>query len=139
MVLKLLARTNFRENSQKSWISQNVKPAKFDTFKVIQRHENVVTYTIKKSQNPEKVWTLHRKMLMPVNHTLQTVDEAPNIYPMKIKFQKKVKSAIRKEAIEQGQEDLSKPSDASESDEEQLELTQTQLLQLHSITPHVPK
>ena len=54
MVLKLLARTNFRENSQKSWISQNVKPAKFDTFKVIQRHENVVTYTIKKSQNQKK-------------------------------------------------------------------------------------
>ena len=84
-----------------------------------------MTYTIKKILQPEKVWTLHRKMLMPVNHTLQTVDEAPNIYPMKIKFQKKV---MRKEAIEQGQEDLSKPSDASESDEEQLELTQTQLL-----------
>ena len=98
-----------------------------------------MTYTVKKILQPEKVWTLHRKMLMPVNHTLQTVDEAPNIYPMKIKFQKKVKSAMRKEAIEQGQEDLSKPSDASESDEEQLELTQTQLLQLHSITPHVPK
>ena len=116
MVLKLLARTNFRENSQKSWISQNLKPAKFDTFKVIQRHENIVTYTIKKISKSEKVWTLQGKMLMPVNHTLQTLDEAPNIYPIKIKLQKKVKSAMRKEAIEQEQKDLSKPSDASESD-----------------------
>ena len=78
-------------------------------------------------------------MLMPVNHTLQTVDETPNIYPTKIKLQKKVKSAMRKEAIEHNQKDLLKPSDASESDEEGSELTKTQLLQLHSIIPQVPK
>ena len=35
--------------------------------------------------------------------------------------------------------DLSNQSDASESDEEELELTPRQLLQLHSITPQVPK
>ena len=98
-----------------------------------------MTYTIKSISQPEKVWTLHRNMLMPVNHTLQTVDETPNIYPTKIKLQKKVKSAMRKEAIEHNQKDLLKPSDASESDEEGLELTKTQLLQLHSIIPQVPK
>ena len=46
---------------------------------------------------------------------------------------------MRKEAIEHNQKDLLKPSDASESDEEGLELTKTQLLQLHSIIPQVPK
>ena len=49
---------------------------------------------------PETVRTLHRNMLMPVNHILQTVDGAPNICPMKTKPQKKVKSAVRKEAME---------------------------------------
>ena len=76
---------------------------------------------------------------MPVKHILQTVDDAPNICLMKVKSQKKVTSAMRKEAIEQDQRDLSNPSDASESDEEELELTPRQLLQLHSITPQVPK
>ena len=57
---------------------------------------------------------------------------------MKIKPQKKVKSALRKEVMEKDQRDLSNPSDASESDEEELELTPIQLLQLHSITPQVP-
>ena len=47
--------------------------------------------------------------------------------------------AMRKEAMEQDQRDLSNQSDASESDEEELELTPRQLLQLHSITPQVPK
>ena len=98
-----------------------------------------MTYTIKSISQPEKVWTLHRSMLIPVNHTLLTVDETPNIYPIKIKLPKKVKSALRKEAIEHNQKDLLKPSDASESDEEGLELTKTQLLQLHSIIPQVPK
>ena len=76
---------------------------------------------------------------MSVNHILQTVDDAPNIFVMKVKPQKKVKSANRKEAIEQERRDLSNPSDASESDEEELELTPRVLLQLHSITPQVPK
>ena len=78
-------------------------------------------------------------MLMSVNHILQTVDDAPNIFVMKVKPQKKVKSANRKEAIEQERRDLSNPSDASESDEEELELTPRVLLQLHSITPQAPK
>ena len=52
-----------------------------------------------------------------VNHILQTAGDAPNICYMKVKPQKKVKLVIRKEAIEQDQRDLSKPSDASESDE----------------------
>ena len=78
-------------------------------------------------------------MLMPVVHIVQTVDDAPNICPIKIKSQKKVKSAMRKEAMEQDQRDLSNQSDASESDERELELTPRQLLQLHSITPQVPK
>ena len=34
---------------------------------------------------------------------------------------------------------LTNPSDASESDEQELELTPRQLLQLHSISPQVPK
>ena len=29
--------------------------------------------------------TLNRNILMPVNHILQTIDDAPNICPMKIK------------------------------------------------------
>ena len=58
---------------------------------------------------------------------------------MKIKLQKKVKSAMRKEAMEQDQRHLSNQSDASESDDEELELTPRQLLQLHSVTPQVPK
>ena len=41
--------------------------------------------------------------------------------------------------MEQDQRDLSNQSDASESDKEELELTPRQLLQLHSITPQVPK
>ena len=41
--------------------------------------------------------------------------------------------------MKQDHRDLSKPSDASESDEEELGLTAKQLLQLHSITSHVPK
>ena len=41
--------------------------------------------------------------------------------------------------MEQDQRDLSNPSDASESYEEELELTLRQLPQLHSITPQVPK
>ena len=44
---------------------------------------------------------------------------------------------MRKEAIEQDQRDLSKPTDASEKDEEGLKLTPRQFLQLHSITPQV--
>ena len=110
-----------------------------EVVEVIQRHENDVTYTITTISRPEKVWRLHRNMLMPVNHILQTVGDAPNIYFMKVKPQKKVKSAMRKEAIEKDQRDLSNPSDASESDEEELELTPRVLLQLHSITPQVPK
>ena len=110
-----------------------------EVVEVIQRHENDVTYTITTISRPEKVWTLHRNMLMPVNHILQTVGDAPNIYFMKVKPQKKVKSAMRKEAIEKDQRDLSNPSDASESDEEELELTPRRLLQLHSIAPQVPK
>ena len=51
--------------------------------------------------------------------------------------QKKIKSAMRKEAIEHDQRDLSEPSDASEKDDEELELTPRQFLQLHSITPQV--
>ena len=43
---------------------------------------------------------------MPVNHKLQTVDDAPNLCLMKVKPQKKVKSAMRKEAIQQDQRDL---------------------------------
>ena len=50
---------------------------------------------------------------------------------MKIKPQKKVESAMRKRAMEQDQKDLSNPSDASKSDEEELVLTPRQLLQLH--------
>ena len=93
-----------------------------------------MTYTIKTISQSEKVRTLHRNMLMPVNHILQTVDDAQNICLMKAKRQKKVKSAMRKEAMKQDQRDLSSPSDASESDEEELELTPRQLLQLHSST-----
>ena len=76
-------------------------------------------------------------MLIPVSHILQTVDEASNICPMKKKPQKKVKSAMRKKAIEQDQRDLSEPSDASEKNEEELKLTPRQFLQLHFITPQV--
>ena len=79
---------------------------------VIQRHENYLTYTIKTISEPEKVWTLHRNMLMLVNHTLQTVHDTPNICLMKVKSQKKVKSPMRKEAIKKDQRDLSNPSDA---------------------------
>ena len=57
---------------------------------------------------------------------------------MKIKPQKKVKSARRKEAVKQDQRDLSNSSDA-ESDEDELELTPRQLIQPHSITHQVPK
>ena len=58
---------------------------------------------------------------------------------MKVKPQNKFTSAMRKEATEQDQRDLLNPSDASESDEEELELTPRQLLQLHSVTPQLPK
>ena len=75
MFSTLFAGTKLRENSQKSQKWQNLKPPKFSTFKVIQRHENDVTYTIKSISQPEKVCKLHRNMLMAVNNTLQTVDE----------------------------------------------------------------
>ena len=95
--------------------SQRGSPGNLRSFweqvaEVIQRHENDVTYTIKTIAQPEKVRTLHRNML-----------------------------AMRKEAMEQDQRDLSNQSDAAEGDEEGLELTPRQLLQLHSITPQVPK
>ena len=108
-----------------------------EVAEVMQRHENDVTYTIRAISQPEKVRTLHRNMLMPVNHILQTIDDALNI--CFINPQKKVKSAMRKEAIEQDQRDLLCPSNASESDEEELDPTLGQLLQLHSITPQVLK
>ena len=41
--------------------------------------------------------------------------------------------------MQQDQRDLSNRSDASESDEEELELTQRQLIWLQPITPQVPK
>ena len=46
---------------------------------------------LKPLKQPEKVWALYKNMLMPFNHILQTVDDAPNICHMKIKPQKKVK------------------------------------------------
>ena len=46
---------------------------------------------------------------------------------------------MRKEAIEQDQRDLSNASDASESDEYELEMAPRQFLQLHSIIPQVAK
>ena len=54
-----------------------------EVAEAIQRHENDVTYTIKTISQPEKVRTLQRNMLMPVNHILRTVDDAPNICLMK--------------------------------------------------------
>ena len=78
-------------------------------------------------------------MLMPVNHILKIVDDALNICLMKIKPPKKVKSVMRKEAMEQDHRDLSNPRNVSESDEEELELTPRQLLQLHLVTLRVPK
>ena len=42
---------------------------------------------------------------------------------MEIKFRKKIKSAVRKEAMKQDQRDLSNLSDASKNDERELELT----------------
>ena len=46
------------------------------------------------------------------------MDDAPNICLNDYKTSK-VKSAMRKEAMEQDQRDLSDPSDASESDKEE--------------------
>lgn len=46
---------------------------------------------------------------------------------------------MRKEEIKQDHRYLSKPSDAPESVDEELELPPRQLLQLHSSTSHVPK
>ena len=94
-----------------------------EVAKVIQGHKNDVTYTIKTISRPEKFRTLHRNIKMPVNYILQTVDDAPNICLMKVKLQNKLTSAMRKEATEQDQRDLLNPSDASESDEEELELS----------------
>ena len=51
----------------------------------------------------------------------------------------KVKSVIRKELMEHDQRDLSNPSNAPETDDEELEPTLRQLFQLHSITPQIPK
>ena len=105
----------------------NLRPFWEQEFaEVIERHENDVTYAIKTISQPDKGSDITQKHLMPVSHILQTVDYAPNTCLMKGKLQKKVKSAMRKEAIEQDQRDLSNPSDASESDEEELELTPRQ-------------
>ena len=52
-----------------------------------------------------------------LSHILQIVDDTANVCPMKIKPPKKVKSVMRKEAMEQDQWDLSNPSGPSESDE----------------------
>ena len=98
---------------------------KLRLLEVIQSHENDVTYTINTISQPEKVWTLHRNMLMSVSHILQTVNDVPIICLMKVKPQNKVNSTMRKGAIERDQRDLSNPSDASESDEEELKLTST--------------
>ena len=56
-------------------------------------------------------------LLNSLSHMLQIVDDTANICPMKIKPPEKVKSVMRKEAMEQGQSDLSNPSGPSESDE----------------------
>ena len=98
-------------------------PNILEVAKVIQGHENDVTYTIKTISRPEKFRTQHRNIKMPVDYILQTVDDATNICLMKVKPQNKFTSAMRKEATEQDQRDLLNPSDASESDEEELELT----------------
>ena len=82
--------------------------------------------------------TYHGEILMPVNRILQTVDDTLDIYLMKIKPSKKVKSVMRKEVMEQNQRDLSNPS-YPESDEKELELTPRQLRHLHSITSQVTK
>ena len=101
-----------------------------EVAEVLQRHENDVIYPIKTISQAEKVWTLHRNLLMSVNHIFQTVDGAPNIGPIKIKLPKIVKSVMRKEAMKRNQRGLSNLSDAPESDEEELELILKQLLQL---------
>ena len=56
-----------------------------EVAEVIQRLENDVTYGVIlwcTISQPEKFRTLHRNMFMPVNHNLQTVDDATNIFLM---------------------------------------------------------
>ena len=53
-------------------------------------------YTIKTISHPEKVRALHRNMLIPISHILQTVDEAPNICPMKKNLKRKLSVSYEK-------------------------------------------
>ena len=78
-------------------------------------------------------------MRMPLNHILQTVDDATNIYQMKTEIRKKIKSTMRRNTREADHGVLWSPNEVSESDEEELQLTPKQLLQLHSITTGVSK
>lgn len=78
-------------------------------------------------------------MRMPLNHILQTVDDATNICQMKTEIRKKIKSTMRRNTREADHGVLWSPNEVSESDEEELQLTPKQLLQLHSITTGVSK
>ena len=79
--------------------------------------------------------TFHTKMLMPVNHILQTVDHTLDIYLIKIKSSKKVKLVMRKEVMEQKRFIRTRTIYYKE----ELELTPRQLRHLHSITSQVTK
>ena len=52
----------------------------------ISRYKNYVTFKIKSKSYPNKTTVLHRNMLMPVNHLLDTIDTVPTISQMKKKY-----------------------------------------------------
>ena len=52
---------------------------------IVKRHENDVTYSVKSIAEPGKIRTLHRNMLMAIKHVTDSVDQTPQISPMKTK------------------------------------------------------
>ena len=95
---------------------------------VISRFKNDVAYEVKFKSCLNKTRVLHRNMLMPINHLLDTIGSLPTISPMK----SKISPERRIKLYKQGAEDPGKTSSSDESDSEfKLKFTPNQLLHLN--------
>ena len=104
---------------------------------VFSRYKNNVTYKIKCKSYPNKIRVLHRNILMPVNHLLDTIDAVPTIFLMKNKISLERKIKLHKQVVENPRETT---SSSEESDNEyNLEFIPNQLLPYTPNPSHIPK
>ena len=104
-----------------------------DLSKVIEKHENGLTYKIQSVSEPIKTRVLHRNMLMPINHLLESIDTPPNISPMKTS-KKKTKQKSESATKAKDETETSDSSDESDTEEIPLQFTPNQLSTLQQLT-----